>query len=60
MTGGRRRRRRRMKMRRVKILTRFTPFHLLSGSCYGPGTFWKNGTKINYDNIKGKIDTTCR
>jgi hypothetical protein len=27
--------------------------------CYGPGTFWKNGTKIDYTPIKGKIDTSC-
>jgi hypothetical protein len=27
--------------------------------CYGPGTLRKNGSTINYDNLKGKIDTTC-
>jgi hypothetical protein len=27
--------------------------------CYGPGTFWKNGTRIDYTPIKGLIDTSC-
>lgn len=27
--------------------------------CFGPGTFWRNGSQIDYTHIRDFIDTTC-